>query len=467
MTRKLLLIVPGLILLLIIVVTLPLYAIHQRNAKTILNLTRMLEDGEIALISAEQMERFEDIQEGVQAEMGFLDDELDALRAAYRERLSEALDAPEPPDRRRMDRLRTFRSFSKALPSIDARSWWEGDLEEALEAELAYVGSWQEHNIEMRVTRDLRGRLVIIRSALKTHPHARKGSSGFFLRSRRYLMRQTIETVTGMTANPDTDALLVDLLPTVADFDAVRIPLILIHNRLREEESRPGVDRRRWRTIREGLEKIRRRAAERSFIMERVINEMLEGLDAGEQRGLLRHGLDVLREHYLFDPAGRAWPEGMAPLTAVLAARVEDHHGPSGRVVRGLCRGPLYLAELESIQAVTAVRFYETLLLTTLKHILDQMADDRWREIDMEQLDALQLRIDVMMPPDKPHLKPWRDFFARQRADLLWLKPLVKRWIYANLPADRAVVLEKLKAHFAQMCEKAGRLNEVPCVVAH
>jgi hypothetical protein len=467
MTRKLLLIVPGLILLLIIVVTLPLYAIHQRNAKTILNLTRMLEDGEIAQISAEQMERFEKIQEGVQAEMGFLDDELDALRAAYRERLSEALDAPEPPDRRRMDRLRTFRSFSKALPAIDARSWWEGDLEEALEAELAYVGSWQEHNIEMRVTRDLRERLVIIRSALETHPHARKGSSKFFLRSRRYLMRQTIETVTGMAANPDTDALLVDLLPTVADFDAVRIPLILIHNRLREGESRAGVDRRRWRTIREGLETLRRRAAERAFILERVINEMLEALDAQEQRGLLRHGLDVLREHYLFDPAERAWPEGMAPLTAVLSAQVEDHHGPSGRVVRGLCRGPLYLAELESIRAVTAVRFYRTLLLTTLKRIFEQMENDRWREIDLDWFDALRRRITEMTPPDKPHLKRWRAFFDRQRKDLLWLAPLVKRWIYSNLPADRAVVAEQLQDHFAKICREAGRVGEVPCGVEH
>lgn len=467
MTKKLLIIIPSVLLLLGIVITLPFYAIYQRDAKTIQNLTKKLRAGEIEKITPEEMDRFRKIQEGVLAKMDFMDAQLAELRSTYRDQLAEALKSPEPPDRRRMEKLTTFHSFTDALPGLGGREWWQGDLEAALETEIAFVRSWQEHNIEIRITRDLRKRLAVIRSAANENAHIRKGESAYALRARRYLMRQTIESVTTLAANPEAESVLVDMLPTVADFEAIRIPLVLILDRLASGENIAASDEKLWRIIHDGLEKIRRRTTERSFVMERVLADLLEGIDAQAQRDLLNHGLAVLKERYLFDIAPRAWPPGISPLPAVLSAEVEDHHGPSGRVVQRLCREPIYLAELESVGAATAVRVYRTALLTALKRILDRIAANQWRRIDTGRLDRLLYRIDELSPPDKPYLKKWRDIFAREKADLLWLKPLVKRWVHHNLPADRAAVLERLKAHFQSLCLEADRLGKGPCRDVH
>ncbi len=462
MTKKLLIIIPSSLLVLAILITLPLYAIHQRDAGAVLKLARMLRAGEIERISPIQMARFQEIRTGFLVKMGLLDKELGILRTAYRDQLAETLETPKPPDRRRLDSLLTFQSFSESLPEIDARTWWKDDLGEQLAAELAFVGSWQEHNIEIRITRDLRKRLAVIRSALVGHPFARKAGSTYHFRARRYLMQQTIESVMTLAANPDAESVLVDMLPTVADFEAIRIPLILIHNRLKSGES--GIDdEKQWRTIRDGLEEIRRKTAERAFLMERVINDMLEGLDFQQQRNLLNHGITVLKDHYLFDLADRAWPEGVSPLPAVLSSNVAQRHGPSGRVVRRLCREPIYLAELESTKAVAAVRVYRTALLNALKQVFDRIAADDWQDIDTRKLDALQRRIQALSPPDRPYLKQWRTFFERQESELLQIKVWIKRWVYHNLPADRAEVLERLKDVFARLCREADRLGQGPC----
>lgn len=427
----------------------------------------MLRAGEIEKITPGQMNRFRKIQGSVLAKMDLMDEELAGLRTAYRDQLAETLETPDPPDRRRMDRLETFHSFAEALPGLGGRAWWQEDLAAELETEMAFVRSWQEHNIEVRITRDLRKRLAVIRSAVKDHPHIRKTESERAFRARRYLMRQTIESVMTLAANPEAESVLVDMMPAVADFDALRIPLILLHDRLDSGDPLPVSDEEMWRTIRDGLETIRRRTDERAFVLERVVTDLLEGIGPRQRQDLLAHGIAVLREHYLFDLARRAWPNGVSSLPAVLSSEVADHHGPSGRVVRRLCREPIYLAELESLQAATAVRVYRTALLTALKRILDQIADNDWRHIDTGRLDRLGHRIDELLPPEKPYLEKWRNRLAGEKKALDWLKPLVTRWVHHNLPADRAAVLERLKAHFRSRCREAGRLGEGPCRDVH
>lgn len=453
--KKIPLIIISILLLIAIVIALPFFAIRHRDAKTIQNLAELLRAGAIDDITPSQMDRFSNIQTGILAKMDMMEDEMAALQAAYKDRLAETLEDPQPPDQRRMEQLLNLQSFSK--PNLDAKAEWQGDLKEALDAELAFVASWREHNIEIRITRDLKKRLAVIRSAVSDHQFANQPDSPLCLRARRHLMGQLIEAATTLEANPDAESVLADALPSTGDFEAIQIPLALIHQRLQSLPLNEFKDKQRWQTFSDGLEKIRKRTAERAFLMERVINDMLQGLAPQERQDLLTHGLTVMKNHYLFDLSDRAWPEGVKSLPAILLPAVEQHHGPSGQVVRRLCRDPIYAAELETVKAVAAVRVYQTELLEALKEILDKIADNEWQNIDIQELENLKQRIDELTPQDKPHLKQWLAFFEKQKTDLGWLKPLVKRWVHHNIPMERAEVLKRLKDHFETLCREANR----------
>ncbi len=358
--------------------------------------------------------------------------------------------------------LQTYRSLGDGMP--DPPPDWPGYRRRLTEA-IHYLEAWREPIIELKIAVDLKERLRTVRSILRSDGRLGGDDPEVALVGKIYLAETVVASVLEMEANPSTGAVLTALLPEVEDFKTNDLPFRMILSRL-DEISQDPVDYNSLReSARKGLERVTREAAERSLMVRRVLGEIVEGMTRARQRRLLDALHRALARNYLFNLAKGAYPEDLQPLPVMLERELAREDLSPPRFIRILARGPVYGKELERILYLTHKKAYQYEKISIFREILDWMDPrDAGNDVPPEKVDILRRRIERLRPPDRPHLRRYRNWFDEQAYDLTWIGPLLERYNFSRNPYDRSRIRKRFVEYFRAMCRNVPRPHTGDCL---
>ncbi len=194
--------------------------------------------------------------------------------------------------------------------------------------------------------------------------------------------------------------------------------------------------------------------------MRKVLREISEGLEKSEQGWLTQHILLTLREKYLFELGGEAWPPGVQPLPKVLEVSYERNKKFSD-MARIFSQRPVYRTELQTLLALISVRCYQYEVVAVFKNFTELMGDDI--EIDLSLLDELESKIPGLMPPKESYLRGTRAYFSKQGDALFRMKMLLSRWNKSEDEYERGRILREAKDFLSQHCSATRRPGDGDC----
>ncbi len=394
--------------------------------------------------------------------LGGLDREFGDLRNRYRKTLQRTFHSRLDVSKDRLKILESLQAFSEAVPSVKDEPWWtEAGYGEKLNAEIAFVRSWRDLDIEIIIARDFSDRLSAIRAALRSNRFIDVDDPLYALMARQYLAGQVVRAVMEMTANPETEGLVRAVVPN--EIDALAgdaIPFILIQSRLAEKRLDYWAYYRLRGEIADAIDSLQRGVENRRFPVETTLKEIFGVPSAETRRRIWVAVINEIRVRYLFETVPDAWPPEVTPLYRLLSDQLEIDPDSHDDLLPYLSSRPIYQAELDALLALVSTRCLQYAMIDLVKEVLNQM--EMKDIIDVWRITDLAGRLDDLRPPDRTYLRGQRAYFDDQHQELVWLRDVAEVWN----AGDREGASEFAPSFtdlLLRLCRDAGTLDEGVC----
>ena len=424
---------------------------ENENRQFLKTIRAKLASGNITDIEDEDIEKFIGLAKSRR--------DVNAFWRTCHEQLDIALRNRSDLNKSRLDILKRFRAIVSQMPNPKPDWWAKNQYESRLDSEIQFLELWENSTAQIANEKNLRKRLKHIRGLLHSNPHI--NDPKYALISRKFLAETVIRSTLELEDNPSAEGLLTAVMPEVQDYSGIALPLSLIYEQLKEYKATLGAYYSAREIVQSRLKKIEEKAKSRSFIMRKVLREISEGLEKSEQGRLTQHILLTLREKYLFELGGEAWPPGVQPLPKVLEVSYERNKKFSD-MARIFSQRPVYRTELQTLLALVSVRCYQYEAVAVFKNFTELMGDDI--EIDLSLLDELESKIPGLMPPKESYLRGTRAYFSKQGDALFRMKMLLSRWNKSEDEYERGRILREAKDFLSQHCSATRRPGDGDCV---
>ncbi len=431
---------------------------NRQNYKLILNVKSNFGLKETIINMAEEdLIKFAKLNRSKKA--GIYKEHLNEIWKAFHQQLNSTLKDQFNVSQERLRRLETLKRLTYVMPDEKPNwwtlNWWSDDkYKSLLDHEIAFVKSLQMINKDnlMELLKEIRNLLEM--DAYSEDP----------IRARKCMARKAAESA--LKEDNDLTRDMLTIMLDIENQDGIPLPFSVIYKRLQQCTDNLKDYESFQHKVQNRFKDILKQSEDRAFILEKVLNEILDVKSYSEKRKILKLIVETVKNKYLFELSRRAWPSwlGKQPLATVLEKYLKKNE-PGWAIIRKFTSGPVYLTELQAVSTLINSRYYHYEVISTLQDYTEQMKADA--DVELSKLDRLEKIISELAYYEKEYIKKKRSFFGNEKATLNILRLLLTRWNYENNLKNNSYELDKMRErienYFIRYCKKTKRPREGDC----